>query len=144
MVDHRYLFKISVVSECIVKRIGDLPFDFNIGSCGTFIVDSLVTILLCFSASNDRRGCRSLTRRNNDPLSSIEDFAFDAEFEVDRVVLPDTTHDHWMSSMAAYQGFPLVLERTIQMILTFFVFINSSQSDIFITFVAKSFGEIDH
>ena len=84
MVDHRYLFKISVVSECIVKRIGDLPFDFNIGSCGTFIVDSLVTILLCFSASNDRRGCRSLTRRNNDPLSSIEDFAFDAEFEVDR------------------------------------------------------------
>ena len=109
MDDYRYSFKISVVSECTVKRLGDLPFDFNIGSCGTFIIDSLTTILLCFSWTNDRRSCRSLTRRNNGPLSNIEDFVFDAEFEVDRVALPDTTHDHWMSSIANYQGFPLVL-----------------------------------
>jgi len=95
-----------------VKRLGDLPFDFKIGSCGTFIIDSLMTILLCFSGFNDRRGCRSLTRRNNGLLSSIGDFVFDAEFEVDRITLPDTTHDHWMSSIANYQGFPLVLGGT--------------------------------
>ena len=101
-----------MVSECTVRRLGDLPFDFNIGSCGTFIIDSLMTILLCFSGASDKRSCRSLIRRNNGPLSSIENFEFAYEFELDRVAVPDTTHDHWMSSIANYQGFPLVLGAT--------------------------------
>ena len=95
-----------------MKRLGDLPFDFNIGSCGTFIIDSLITILLCFPGASDKRSCRTLTRSNNGPLSSIENFEFDTEFEQDRVAIPDTTHDHWMSSIANYQGFPLVLGGT--------------------------------
>ena len=107
-----YLFKISVVSECSVKRLGNLPFDFRIGSCGTFLIDSLMTILLCFSGNNEKRNCRSLTRRRNGPLSSIDDFEFDTEFEVNRVSIPDSKHDHWMSSIANYQGFPLVLGGT--------------------------------
>ena len=70
-----------------------------------------MTILLCFSDS-ERRTCRSLTRRKNGPLSSIDDFDFDTEFEVNRVSIPDSTYDHWMSSIANYQGFPLVLGGT--------------------------------
>ena len=49
-----------------------------------------------------------MTRRNEDQLS-IDDFVFDSEFQVDRIVIPDSTHDHWFSSIANYQGFPLVL-----------------------------------
>ena len=101
-----------MVSECTVKRLGDLPFDFTIGACGTFMIDSLMTILLCFSGANDKRGCRALTRRNDNALSRITDFVFDTEFEANRVPIPDSTYDHWMSSIANYQGFPLVLGGT--------------------------------
>ena len=101
-----------MVSECSVKRLGNLPFDFKIGSCGTFLIDSLVTILLCFSSTDERRTCRSLTRRRNGPLSSIDDFDFESEFVLDRILIPDSKHDHWMSSIANYQGFPLVLGGT--------------------------------
>ena len=101
-----------MVSECSVKRLGNLPFDFKIGSCGTFLIDSLMTILLCFSGSSERRNCRSLTRRRNGPLSSIDNFDFETEFELDGILIPDSTHDHWMSSIANYQGFPLVLGGT--------------------------------
>ena len=104
--------QISVVSECTVKRLGDLPFDFTTGACGTFIIDSLMTILLCFSGAIGRRNCRSLTRRNNNPLTSIEFFDFDTEFEVNRVSISDSKHSHLMSSIANYQGFPLVLGGT--------------------------------
>ena len=100
-----------MVSKCSVKRLGDLPFDFKIGSCGTFTIHNLTTILLCFSDSNERRRCRSLTRRNEGQLS-IDDFVFDSEFQVDRIVIPDSTYDHWFSSIANYQGFPLVLGGT--------------------------------
>ena len=101
-----------MVSECSVKRLGNLPFDFTIGSCGTFLIDSIMTILLCFSGTNERRTCRSLTRKINGPLSSIYNFDFETEFEVDGILIPDSTHDHWMSSIANYQGFPLVLGGT--------------------------------
>ena len=104
--------KISVVSECSVRRLGNLPFDFNIGSCGTFMIDSLLTILLCFSGSSERRSCRSLSRKTNEPLSSINDFIFADEFELNTVAIPDSTHDHWMASLANYQGFPLILGGT--------------------------------
>ena len=70
-----------------------------------------MTILLCFSGTNDR-SCRALTRKNNGPLSSIDNFDFETEFELNRVAIPDSKHDHWMSSIANYQGFPLVLGGT--------------------------------
>ena len=101
-----------MVSECSVKHLGNLPFDFTIGSCGTFLIDSLVTILLCFFDSSEKRNCRSLTRRRNGPLSTIDNFDFETEFELDGILIPDSTHDHWMSSIANYQGFPLVLGGT--------------------------------
>ena len=101
-----------MVSECSVKRLGNLPFDFTIGSCGTFLIDSMMIILLCFPDNNEKRTCRSLTRRRNGPLSSIDNFDFETEFVLDRILIPDSTHDHWMSSIANYQGFPLVLGGT--------------------------------
>lgn len=104
--------QISVVSECTVKRLGDIPFDFLFGTCGTFMIDGLLTILLCFANENEKRKCRSLTRKNNGSLGSITDFVFDTEFELDRVSIPDSTHDHWMATIANYQGFSLVLGGT--------------------------------
>ena len=106
-----------MVSECTVRRLGNLPFDFKIGTCGTFMIDSFLTILLCFADSNERRRCRSLRRKTDDLLSTIvfEDFIFEDEFdrvELDRVAIPDSTHDHWMASLANYQGFPLILGGT--------------------------------
>ena len=53
-----------------------------------------------------------MRRRNDGPLSSVNDFLFDTEFDLNAIVIPDTTHDHWMSSIANYQGFPLVLGAT--------------------------------
>ena len=91
-----------------MRRIGDMPFDFNIGSCGTFMIETLLTILLCFSGSIERKTCRSLTITANGPLSSINDFIFEDE----RVVIPDSTYDHWMAPIASYQGFPLIVGGT--------------------------------
>ena len=45
-------------------------------------------------------------------MSSIDDFDFENEFELDGILIPDSKHDHWMSSIANYQGFPLVLGGT--------------------------------
>ena len=74
------------------------------------MVGGLTTILLCFSESDERRRCRSLRRKNDGPLSSISDFEFDNEFYTDAI--PDSTYDHWMASLASYQGFPLILGAT--------------------------------
>ena len=71
-----------------------------------------MTMLLCFSGTDERRTCRSLTRKNNGLLSNIDDFDFDTEFELNKVAIADSKHDHWMSSIANYQGFPLVLGGT--------------------------------
>ena len=97
-----------------MRRLGDLPFDFTIGSCGTFIINNLLTILLCFSGSTEPKRCRTLTRKNNELLSSInfEDFIFEDEFELDEDAIPDSAHDHWMASIASYQGFPLIVGGT--------------------------------
>ena len=97
-----------MVSECTLKRLGDLPFDFKFGTCGTFTIGNLPTILLCFD-ENDSRKCRSLTRQNDGALSDINDFAFDSEFQMDEIVIPDSTHDHGYATIANYQGFPLIL-----------------------------------
>ena len=53
-----------------------------------------------------------MRRRNDGPLSSVNNFDFETEFDLDPVVIPDSKHDHWMSSIANYQGFPLVLGAT--------------------------------
>ena len=96
-----------MVSECTVKRLGDLSFSFWFDTCRTFMINGLPTILLCFS---DRtKSCRSLTRKNDSSLSGIMDFVFDAEFEVNGVVIPDSTHSHFGGTLANYQGFPLIL-----------------------------------
>ena len=97
-----------MVAECTLKRLGHLPFDFRDGTCGTFMIDSSPTILLCFS-SNGRRRCSSWTRRNDGELDDISKFALDSEFVIDRFVLPDSKHGHYAATMANYQGFPLIL-----------------------------------
>ena len=97
-----------MVSECTIKRLEDLSFDFDRGTCGTFMIGGLPTILLCFDYIEGRR-CRSLTRRNDDALKDINNFVFDNEFEIDKIVIPDSTHGHNWATMANYQGFPLIL-----------------------------------
>ena len=101
-------FQISVVSDCTVKRLGDLPFDFRGGTCGIFMINRLPTILLCFDFDEERK-CRSLTRKNDGALSDINDFAFDSEFQIDTFAILDSTHDHKDATIANYQGFPLIL-----------------------------------
>ena len=101
-------FQISLVSDCTLKRLRDLPFDFEEGTCGTFMIESLPTILLCFNF-NERRKCRSLTRKNDGALSDINDFVFDSEFQIDTIVIPDSTYDHRGATKANHQGFPLIL-----------------------------------
>ena len=78
------------------------------------MIDSFLTILLRFAGTNERRTCRSLTRKIDGLLSTIdfEDFIFEDEFELDRVAIQDSTHDHWMASLANYQGFPLIVGGT--------------------------------
>ena len=51
-----------------------------------------------------------MTRKNDGPLNSITDFEFDNEFETNDI--PYSTHDHWMGSLANYEGFPLILGGT--------------------------------
>ena len=101
-------FQISVVSDCTLKRLGDLSFDFDRGTCGTFMINRSPTILLCFDWNKERK-CRSLTRRNDGALTDINDFDFDSEFQIDKIVIPDSTHNHERTTIANYQGFPLIL-----------------------------------
>ena len=99
-----------MVTECTVKRIGDLPFDFSGGgTCGTFMINSLSTTLFCFNWTSVKatRQCLSLTRKNDGALS--EDFVFDAEFEVNKVAIPDSAHMHWKATIANYLGLPMIL-----------------------------------
>jgi len=97
-----------VVSDCTVKRLGDMPFDFRYGTCGTFMINRLPAILLCFDY-DDFRKCRSLTRRNDVALRDINDFVFDSEFQMDQIIIPDSTHNHYLATIANYKGFPLIL-----------------------------------
>ena len=95
---------VSVVSDCTLKHLGDLPGGFYFSSCETFMIKSLTTILGCFNV-----GCQSLRRKNDGALSDINVCAFDAEFEIDSVAIMDPTHDHDFARVANYQGFPLIL-----------------------------------
>ena len=72
------------------------------------MIDSLPTILLCFD-ENEERKCRSLTRRNDGTLGGINGFVFESEFEIDKIAIPDSKHNHYLTTIANYQGFPLIL-----------------------------------
>ena len=65
-------------------------------------------ILLCFYAGDSRR-CRSLKRKNDAALNTINSFVFDNEFVLDTIEIPDSTYDHQLAKMANYQGFPLIV-----------------------------------
>lgn len=73
------------------------------------MIKNLLTSLLCFSETDGKRKCRSLTRKNDDLLSEIRNFDFNNEFDVDGFPIPDSVYDHWMASLANYLGFPLIL-----------------------------------
>ena len=98
-----------MVSQCEVRRLGDLPFDLKFGTCSTFMINNLPTVLLCFEAEAGGKRCRSLTRKKNGTLADIEDFVFENEFQVDTTVIPDSKYDHYVARLANYQGFPLAL-----------------------------------
>ena len=95
-----------MISECEVKRLGDLPFLYNeFATCGTFLIDRSPTIILC--PFDDK--CLSLTRKNHDALSGIRNFFFDSQFDVDKNAIPNSTYNHGGASLANYKGFPLIL-----------------------------------
>ena len=91
-----------------MRRLGDLPFDFEYGTCGTFMINDQPTILLCFELDN-RRGCRSLIRKNDVGLRNINNFSFEAEFDLDKIDIPDSKYNHDYAKMANYQSYPLIL-----------------------------------
>ena len=91
-----------------MRRLGDLPFDFIDGTCGTFMINDQPTILLCFDFY-DKRGCRSLIRKNEIALGNIKNFTFDGQFDLDTVNIPDSKYEHTDAKMANYQGYPLIL-----------------------------------
>ena len=89
-----YIFKlwtknfvqISVVTHGSLRYLGDLPFDFTSGTCGTFNMNGIPRILLCFSKGNsgvigidvpsddEIKKCRILTRSNIELLRDITNF----------------------------------------------------------------------
>ena len=97
--------QISVVTDCGISRLGDLEFDFDSGSCGTFNIKDKPIILLCFSFGWNTRQCRTLQSHNNGSLPAGADFytSFQTEFIV------DSTEDHTGATIANYKGFLLAL-----------------------------------
>ena len=72
------------------------------------MINNQPTILLCFGR-NDPSRCRSLVRKNDVELRNINNFSFDDEFDLDTVIIPNSTYDHQDAKMANYQGYPLIL-----------------------------------
>ena len=93
-----------------MRRLGDLPFDFTYGTCGTFMINDQPTILLCFDWNGkDYKRCRSLIRKNEIALGNINNFIFDDEFDLDAINIPNSIYDHISGKLANYQGSPLIL-----------------------------------
>ena len=64
--EYDFTRQISKVNDCRLKRVGDLPFEFVYGACGTFDVSSEQRVMLCFDMGEQRK-CRrypSHPRRN--------------------------------------------------------------------------------
>ena len=89
------------MSSCSLKWIGDLPFDFVRGTCGTFQLNGVPSIFVCFD-ENEGKKCRILTRKNDSLLSDIEKFEFEEEFAVTSI--PDSKELHRESTIANYKG----------------------------------------
>ena len=53
--------QISKINDCRLKRVGDLPFDFEYGACGTYEVSSEERVMLCFDM-NEQRKCRRYSK----------------------------------------------------------------------------------
>ena len=102
------------MSNCGLKRLGSLPPELvensiSIGTCGTFIVDNVPTIFLCFpNDQNHSNICRTLTVRKNHLLSSINDFNFGNEFKLD-TIKKEASYGHIGSKLANYNGYPLAM-----------------------------------
>ena len=99
------LLQISVVNNCGISRLGNLEFDFDAGSCGTFIIKNKPKILLCFSFGWNARQCRTLQNRNNGSIPAGADFYSSSQAEY----IVDSTEDHIGATIANYKGFPLAL-----------------------------------
>ena len=91
--------QIRAVADCGIYYLGELPFDLRRGTCGTYNVNSVPTIFLCFDREQQNT-CRGLTVKKD--LLSVTDFEFDEEFEVR--LLPETTYQHSSSTIANYKG----------------------------------------
>ena len=48
-------FQISKIADCDLKRIGELPNEFQRGSCGTFLFDGTERVMFCFPASDQKK-----------------------------------------------------------------------------------------
>ena len=48
-------FQISKVVDCTLKRIGELPNEFDRGACGNFLFDGDERVMFCFPLSNNRK-----------------------------------------------------------------------------------------
>ena len=97
-----------MVSDCKLKWLGELPFGFEFGTCGTFLIDNMPTLLLCFEYY-ERKLCRTLTRKNDGALNDINDFVFQNEFELNGIAIPRSNHAHHWNTIANYQGYPFIL-----------------------------------
>ena len=86
-------------------RLGSLDFNFDAGSCGTFIIKNKPIVLLCFSFGWNARQCRTLQNRNDGSLPADADFYSSSENEF----IVDSTEDHIGATIANYKGFPLAL-----------------------------------
>ena len=107
--------QISVVTNCSLKYIGELPFDLEDGTCNTFNVNGVSRIFLCFSRGDtaniiinpdseddEIQKCRMLTRKNFGFLVDIKNFIFDLEFDLD--ILPNSIYSHHRTTIANYKG----------------------------------------
>ena len=52
--------QISTVEGCSLMRIGNLPYDFDYGTCNTFTLRETIDeeVLMCFD-TKDNRGCHA-------------------------------------------------------------------------------------
>ena len=75
------------------------------------MMNSLPRVLLCFD-ENTKRQCRSYTRRNGGEWGYNNNYVFQNEFDSGNPAIPDTTHQHYVTTLANYQGFPAILGGT--------------------------------
>ena len=104
------LFQMSVIRDCGIQYLASAEWDFIDGTCGTFMIESLPRMLLCFADGQDVNECIALTDIDENPLTSITniDDSYYSGFLTQH--LPDSIYEHFMcASLANYQGFPLIL-----------------------------------